>query len=57
MYTQQSVYVMIINRENAHSKPSSNPGQGCFVSHIALIPLRKVSIQLFSPDRRADLAL
>ena len=40
--------VMVIVVGNGHSDSSSNPGRGLIAFPIALIPLGKVRIQLFS---------
>ena len=40
--------LMFSVEENGHGDPSSNPERGCLHFHIALISLRKVSIQQFS---------
>ena len=40
--------VMAITVENGHDNSSSNPVQGCFAFHIAVILLGKVCSQLFS---------
>ena len=52
--------VMVIVVRNGHGKTSSNPGRD-IAFHIALIPLGKVGIQLFSlqlwVNSRADWGL
>ena len=40
--------IMVTVVGNGHNDPSSNPGQGSLHFHIALIPLGKVYIQIFS---------
>ena len=42
---------MVIVVGNGHGDSSSNPGQEWLHFHIALIPLGKVWIQLFSPQQ------
>ena len=53
--------VMVIVVGNGHGDTSSNPGQGLIAFHVALIPLGKVWIQLFSlqlwVNSRADWVL
>ena len=42
--------VMVIVVGNGHGDTSSNPGRDNITFHIALIPLGKLWIQLFSPQ-------